>query len=80
MLQEEFKYLEVLFMSNGRMEQKMEQQIVSLSTVIMALLRSVEVKELSKRQSCQFTSPLFQPSPMDMKGMITEEKIPVTSS
>jgi len=41
---EEFKYLGVLFMSEGRMEQEINRQIGAVSAVMCALHRPIVVK------------------------------------
>ncbi|TWW73694.1 hypothetical protein D4764_15G0010900 [Takifugu flavidus] len=41
---EEFKYLRVLFMSQGRMEQEVDRRIGAASAVMRTLHRSVVVK------------------------------------
>lgn len=47
---EEFKYLGVLFMSEGRMEREIDRRIGAVSAVMRALYRSVVVKrELSRK-------------------------------
>ncbi|TWW59137.1 hypothetical protein D4764_06G0006670 [Takifugu flavidus] len=56
---EEFKYLGVLFTSEGRMEQEVDRRIGAASAVMQTLHRSVVVKRLTCRSS-------FLPSPMVM--------------
>ena len=54
---EEFKYLRVLFTSEGRMEREIDRRIGAASAVMRSLHGSVVVKrELSQRQSSRFTS------------------------
>ena len=64
----EFKYLGVLFTSEGKMEREMDRRIGAASAVMRAPYRYVVVKkELSERRSSRFTGPsTFQPSPMVM--------------
>lgn len=64
----EFKHHGVLFISDGKAEQEMDRQIVVVYMVMWAPLQSVVVKrELSCKQSSQFTSPsMLQPLPMVM--------------
>ncbi|TWW53902.1 hypothetical protein D4764_0180810 [Takifugu flavidus] len=53
---EEFKYLGVLFTSEGRMEREIDRRIGAASAVMRTLHRSVVVKrELSRRRSSRFT-------------------------
>ncbi|TWW53713.1 R2DM Retrovirus-related Pol polyprotein from type II retrotransposable element, partial [Takifugu flavidus] len=63
---EEFKYLGVLFTSEGRMEREIDRRIGAASTVMRTLHRSVVVKrELSQRRGSRFTGrSSFLPSPM----------------
>lgn len=63
---EEFRDLGVLFTSGERMEQEIDRWIGAVSAATQLLYQSVVVKrELSQRQSCQFTGRfMFQPSPM----------------
>ncbi|TWW68218.1 hypothetical protein D4764_19G0000160, partial [Takifugu flavidus] len=56
---EEFKYLGVLFTSEGRMKQEIDRRIGAASTVMRTLHRSVVVKKFTGRSS-------FLPSPMVM--------------
>ncbi|TWW59217.1 General transcription factor II-I repeat domain-containing protein 2 [Takifugu flavidus] len=56
---EEFKYLGVLFTSEGRMEQEVDRRIGAASAVMQSLHRSVVVKKFTGRSS-------FLPSPMVM--------------
>ena len=59
----EFKYLGVLFTSEGKMEREMDRWIGAASAVMRALYRSVVVKkELSRKAKLS----MFQPSPMVM--------------
>ncbi|TWW63622.1 hypothetical protein D4764_03G0006300 [Takifugu flavidus] len=56
---EEFKYLGVLFTSEGRMEREIDRRISAASTVMRTLHRSVVVNRFTGRSS-------FLPSPMVM--------------
>ncbi|TWW68222.1 hypothetical protein D4764_19G0000200 [Takifugu flavidus] len=56
---EEFKYLGVLFTSEGRMEREIDRRIGAASAVMRTLHRSVVVKKFTGRSS-------FLPSPMVM--------------
>ncbi|TWW71602.1 hypothetical protein D4764_16G0000990, partial [Takifugu flavidus] len=58
-VKEEFKYLGVLFTSEGRMEQEINRRIGAAFTVMRTLQRSVVVKRFTSRSS-------FLPSPMVM--------------
>ena len=62
----EFRYLGVLFTSEGKMEREIDRRIGTAAAVKQALHRTVVVKrELSLRRSSQFTGQsTFQPSPM----------------
>jgi len=60
----EFKYLWVLYMSEGKMEREMDRHIGAASEVMRALYRCIVVKR-ELRRSSRFTGPsTFQPSPM----------------
>ncbi|TWW75583.1 hypothetical protein D4764_13G0002450 [Takifugu flavidus] len=64
---EEFKYLGVLFTSEGRMEQEIDRRISAASAVMRTLHRSVVVKKGEERRSSRFTGrSSFLPSPMVM--------------
>ncbi|TWW59397.1 hypothetical protein D4764_06G0009270 [Takifugu flavidus] len=60
---EEFKYLGVLFMSEGRMEQEVDRRIGAASAVMRALHRSVVVKrELSRKAKLSIYRSIFVPT------------------
>ena len=60
---EEFKYLGVLFTSEGKMERKIDRRIGAASAVMRALRRSVVVKrELSRKQSFSVYRSIFIPT------------------
>ncbi|TWW77405.1 hypothetical protein D4764_12G0007950 [Takifugu flavidus] len=60
---EEFKYLRVLFTSEGRMEQEIDRRIGAASTVMQTLHRSVVVKrELSRKAKLSIYRPIFVPT------------------
>ncbi|KAI3364724.1 hypothetical protein L3Q82_010853, partial [Scortum barcoo] len=63
---EEFKYLGVLFTSEGKMEREIDRRIGAASAVMRSVYRTVVVKkELSRRRSSRFTGQsTFPPSPM----------------
>ncbi|KAI3369576.1 hypothetical protein L3Q82_024385 [Scortum barcoo] len=65
---EEFKYLGVLFTSEGKMEREIDRRIGAASAVMRSVYRTVVVKkELSQRRSSRFTGQsTFPPSPMAM--------------
>ncbi|TWW68211.1 hypothetical protein D4764_19G0000090 [Takifugu flavidus] len=67
-LVEEFKYLGVLFTSEGRMEQEIDRRIGAASAVMQTLHQSVVVKrELSQTGNSRFTGrSSFLPSTMVM--------------
>ncbi|KAK3525208.1 hypothetical protein QTP86_023239 [Hemibagrus guttatus] len=53
---EEFKYLGVLFTSEGRMDREIDRQIGAAAVVMRSMYRSVVVnKELSQKRSSRFT-------------------------
>ncbi|TWW59883.1 hypothetical protein D4764_06G0014130 [Takifugu flavidus] len=57
---EEFKYLGVLFMSEGRMEQEIDRRIGAASAVMRTLYRSVVVKrELSRKVKLSIYQSIF---------------------
>ncbi|KAK0143837.1 hypothetical protein N1851_017957 [Merluccius polli] len=59
----EFKYLGILFTSEGKMEREMDRQIDAATAVMCALYRTV----VARRQSSQFTRlSTSQPSSMVM--------------
>ncbi|TWW61317.1 hypothetical protein D4764_05G0014070 [Takifugu flavidus] len=60
---EEFKYLGVLFTSEGRMEREIDRRIGAASTVMRALHRSVVVKrELSRKAKLSIYRSIFVPT------------------
>ncbi|XP_051775984.1 uncharacterized protein LOC127526050 [Erpetoichthys calabaricus] len=60
---EEFKYLGVLFMSEGRMEREIDRRIGAASTVMRALHRSVVVKkELSRKAKLSIYQSIYVPT------------------
>ncbi|TWW53400.1 hypothetical protein D4764_0262180, partial [Takifugu flavidus] len=60
---EEFKYLGVLFTSEGRMEQEIDRRIGAASTVMRTLHRSVVVKrELSRKAKLSIYRSIFVPT------------------
>ncbi|KAK3564367.1 hypothetical protein QTP86_017329 [Hemibagrus guttatus] len=67
---EEFKYLGVLFTSEGRMDHEIDRRIGAAAAVMQSMYRSVVVKkELSRKRSSRFTSQsTFLLSPMVMSS------------
>ncbi|KAI3370739.1 hypothetical protein L3Q82_007284 [Scortum barcoo] len=65
---EEFKYLGVLFTSEGKIEREIDRRIGAASAVMRSVYRTVVVKkELSRKASSRFTGQsTFPPSPMVM--------------
>uniref|UniRef100_A0A671TEK4 Reverse transcriptase domain-containing protein n=1 Tax=Sparus aurata TaxID=8175 RepID=A0A671TEK4_SPAAU len=64
---EEFKYLGVLFTSEGRMEREIDRRIGAVAAVMRSLYRSVGTWIEPFRLSSRFTSQsTFRPSPMAM--------------
>ncbi|TWW76618.1 hypothetical protein D4764_12G0000080 [Takifugu flavidus] len=60
---EEFKYLGVLFTSEGRMEREIDRRIGAASTVMRTLHRSVVVKrELSRKAKLSIYRSIFVPT------------------
>ncbi|TWW67188.1 hypothetical protein D4764_02G0002290 [Takifugu flavidus] len=60
---EEFMYLGVLFMSEGRMEQEIDRRIGAASAVMRTLHRSVVVKrELSQKAKLSIYRSIFVPT------------------
>ncbi|TWW53877.1 R2DM Retrovirus-related Pol polyprotein from type II retrotransposable element [Takifugu flavidus] len=60
---EEFKYLGVLFTSEGRMEREIDRRIGAVSTVMRTLHRSVVVKrELSRKAKLSIYRSIFVPT------------------
>ena len=60
---EEFKYLGILFMSDGRLVGEMDRRIGASSAVMRALLRSVVVKrELSRKEKLSGYCSIFVPT------------------
>ncbi|TWW77428.1 hypothetical protein D4764_12G0008180 [Takifugu flavidus] len=60
---EEFKYLGVLFTSEGRMEREIDRRIGAASAVMRTLHRSVVVKrELSRKAKLSIYRPIFVPT------------------
>jgi len=59
----EFKYLWVLFMSEGKMEREMDRRIGAASTVMRAMYRSVVVKrELSRKAKLSIYRSIYFPT------------------
>ena len=59
----EFKYLRVLFMSEGKMEQEIERWIGALSAVMRMLKQSVVVKrELSQKAKLSIYRSIYVPT------------------
>ncbi|KAI3360392.1 hypothetical protein L3Q82_002306 [Scortum barcoo] len=58
---EEFKYLGVLFMSEGKMEREIDRWIGAASAVMRSVYRTVVVKEgaESERRSSRFTDHIY---------------------
>ncbi|KAK3541270.1 hypothetical protein QTP86_019416 [Hemibagrus guttatus] len=67
---EDFKYLRVLFTSDGRMDREIDRRIGAAAAVMRSVYWSVVVKkELTGRRSSQFTSQsTFLLSPMVMSS------------
>ncbi|KAI3353926.1 hypothetical protein L3Q82_005127 [Scortum barcoo] len=66
---EEFKYLEVLFTSEGKMEREIDRQIGAASAVMRSVYRTVVVKkELSRKAKLSIYQSIYAspPSPMVM--------------
>ncbi|TWW73592.1 R2DM Retrovirus-related Pol polyprotein from type II retrotransposable element [Takifugu flavidus] len=60
---EEFKYLGVLFTSEGRMRREIDRRIVAASTIMRTLHRSVVVKrELSRKAKLSIYRSIFVPT------------------
>ena len=60
---EEFKYLGVLFTSEGRMEREIDRRIATASAVMRALYRSVVVKrELSRKAKLSIYRSIYVPT------------------
>ncbi len=59
---EEFKYLGVLFMSEGRMEREIERQIGAASAVMRSMYRSVVEKELSCKAKLSIYRSIYMPT------------------
>ncbi|MDF4367610.1 hypothetical protein P3387_26150, partial [Vibrio parahaemolyticus] len=60
---EEFKYLGILFTSEGRMEREIDRRIGAASAVMRALNRSVVVKrELSQKAKLSIYRSIFVPT------------------
>ncbi|MDG2633017.1 hypothetical protein P7M35_24665, partial [Vibrio parahaemolyticus] len=60
---EEFKYLGILFMSEGRMEREIDRRIGAASAVMQALNRSVVVKrELSQKVKLSIYRSIYVPT------------------
>jgi len=59
----EFKYLRVLFTSEGRMEREMDRRIGAASAVMRALYRSLVVKrELSRKAKLSIYRSIYVPT------------------
>ena len=58
----EFKYLEVLFTSEGKMEREMDRWIGAVSAVIQVLYRSVVKKELSRKAKLSIYQSIYIPT------------------
>ncbi|XP_049899777.1 uncharacterized protein LOC126389867 [Epinephelus moara] len=59
---EEFKYLGILFTSEGRMEREIDRRIGAASAVMQALIRSVVVKrELSQKAKLSIYRSIYAP-------------------
>ncbi len=59
---EEFKYLGVLFTSEGRMEREIERQIGAASAVMRSMYRSVVEKELSCKAKLSIYQSIYMPT------------------
>ncbi|KAK3507968.1 hypothetical protein QTP70_005998 [Hemibagrus guttatus] len=60
---EEFKYLGVLFTSEGRMDHEIDRQIGAAEAVMQSMYRSVVVKkELSRKAKLSIYQPIFVPT------------------
>ena len=60
---EEFKYLVVLFTSEGKMEEEIDRRIGAVSTLIWALCQSVVAKrELSQKARLSAYQSIFVPT------------------
>ncbi len=60
---EEFKYLGILFMSEGRMEREIDRRIGAASAVMRAMYRSiVEKKELSRKAKLSIYRSIYVPT------------------
>ncbi|KAI3351691.1 hypothetical protein L3Q82_020526, partial [Scortum barcoo] len=76
---EEFKYLWVLFMSEGKMQREIDRQIGAASAVMRSVYQTVVVKkELSGKAKLSIYRSIYTPtSPMGEKLLVTQEELGV---